>query len=137
MKKNKKLLQKLALLASGSLLLCAPTALSATEQAGEFSSLGSGAEIRSELNVSGVLLAGGEGSCGEGRCGGDKAVEADKEDKSAEGSCGEGKCGGKKDKHAEGGCGGKKDKKAEGSCGGKKDKHAEGSCGEGRCGGSK
>ena len=60
----------------------------------------------------------------------------------AEGSCGEGKCGGDKAKaHAEGSCGeGKAD--AEGSCGeGKAD--AEGSCGEGKaesegsCGGDK
>jgi uncharacterized low-complexity protein len=78
-----------------------------------------------------------EGSCGEGRCGGD----AD-----AEGSCGgdgdaEGSCGG--DGDAEGSCGGDTD--AEGSCGG--DSDAEGSCGgdaesggdadaEASCGGS-
>ena len=42
----------------------------------------------------------------------------------AEGSCGEGKCGG--DKEAEGSCGG--DKEAEGSCGGDKEE-AEGKCG--------
>ena len=65
-----------------------------------------------------------EGSCGEGKCGGDKEAAA------------EGSCGG--DKEAEGSCGG--DKEAEGSCGG--DKEAEGSCGgdkeeaEGKCGSS-
>ncbi len=69
-----------------------------------------------------------EGSCGEGKCGGDKE---------AEGSCGgdkeaEGSCGG--DKEAEGSCGG--DKEAEGSCGGDKEE-AEGKCGEGKCGGEK
>ena len=63
---------------------------------------------------SGYLLGAQEGSCGEGKCGGDKEGDA----KKAEGSCGEGKCGG--------------DKEAEGSCGG--DKEAEGSCGEGKCG---
>ncbi len=65
---------------------------------------------------SGFLLGAGEGSCGEGKCGGDK---------DAEGECGEGKCGG--DKDAEGSCG-------EGKCGG--DKDAEGKCGEGKCGGA-
>lgn len=49
---------------------------------------------------------------------------------SAEGSCGEGKCGG--DKGEEGSCGG--DKGEEGSCGG--DKGEEGKCGEGKCGGA-
>jgi hypothetical protein len=78
-----------------------------------------------------------EGSCGEGKCGGDKEAEGScGGDKEAEGSCGgdkeaEGSCGG--DKEAEGSCGG--DKEAEGSCGG--DKEAEGKCGEGKCGGSK
>jgi len=89
--------------------------------------------------ASGYLLGAQEGSCGEGKCGGDK--EAAGGDKEAEGSCGgdkeaEGSCGG--DKEAEGSCGG--DKEAEGSCGG--DKEAEGSCGgdkeaEGSCGGDK
>ena len=57
----------------------------------------------------------------------------DQEAKEAEGSCGEGKCGGDKEAEAEGSCGG--DKEGEGSCGGDK-KDAEGSCGEGSCGGS-
>jgi uncharacterized low-complexity protein len=48
-----------------------------------------------------------------------------------EGKCGEGKCGG--EKKSEGKCGG--DKKTEGKCGG--DKKPEGKCGEGKCGGSK
>jgi uncharacterized low-complexity protein len=73
--------------------------------------------------ASGYLLGAQEGSCGEGKCGGDK------EAKQGEGSCGgdkeaEGSCGG--DKEAEGSCGG--DKEAEGSCGGDKEK-AEGKCG--------
>jgi uncharacterized low-complexity protein len=62
------------------------------------------------------LAAMAEGSCGEGKCGGDKG--------------GEGSCGG--DKGGEGSCGG--DKGGEGSCGG--DKGGEGKCGEGKCGGS-
>ena len=74
----------------------------------------------------GYMLGNQEGSCGEGKCGGDKG---------GEGSCGgdkggEGSCGG--DKGGEGSCGG--DKGGEGSCGG--DKDAEGTCGEGKCGGS-
>ena len=72
----------------------------------------------------------GEGSCGEGSCGGDKEGEGscgeghDKEghDKEGEGSCGEGSCGA--------------DKEGEGSCGEDKKEDAEGSCGEGSCGGS-
>ena len=58
-----------------------------------------------------------EGSCGEGKCGGDKEAG------------GEGSCGG--DKEGEGSCGG--DKEGEGSCGGDKEE-AEGKCGEGKCG---
>jgi len=52
-----------------------------------------------------------EGSCGEGKCGGDK--ESEGKDKA------EGSCGGDKEK-AEGSCGGDKEK-AEGSCGGDKE----------------
>jgi uncharacterized low-complexity protein len=74
----------------------------------------------------GYQLGESEGSCGEGKCGGDKG---------GEGSCGgdkggEGSCGG--DKGGEGSCGG--DKGGEGSCGG--DKGEEGKCGEGKCGGT-
>ncbi|MCK5729052.1 MAG: hypothetical protein KAG10_04310 [Methylococcales bacterium] len=54
-----------------------------------------------------------EGSCGEGKCGGNNK---DKKSKTKEGKCGEGKCGDKK---------------------GKKAKTKEGKCGEGKCGGSK
>ncbi len=90
--------------------------------------------------ASGYLLGAQEGSCGEGKCGGDKEAEADK---AAEGSCG-GDREAEADKAAEGSCGG--DKAAEGSCGGDReaeaDKAAEGSCGgdkaaEGSCGGDK
>ena len=67
-----------------------------------------------ELN-SGYNLAahekGHEGSCGEGKCGG----EMKEQGKSAEGKCGEGKCGGEA----------------------RADKAAEGKCGEGRCGADK
>jgi uncharacterized low-complexity protein len=77
---------------------------------------------------------------GEGSCGGDKG-----EEKEGEGSCGEGSCGG--DKEGEGSCGEAGDKEGEGSCGegscggdkegdGHDKEDAEGSCGEGSCGGS-
>ncbi len=66
----------------------------------------------------------GEGSCGEGSCGGDG------EEKEGEGSCG----GDGEEKDGEGSCG--EDKDGEGSCGeDKEDKEGEGSCGEGSCGG--
>jgi uncharacterized low-complexity protein len=68
----------------------------------------------------GYMVAGKEGKCGEGKCGGEKGKE--------------GKCGGEKGK--EGKCGGEKGK--EGKCGGEKgEKGKEGKCGEGKCGGSK
>ncbi len=68
----------------------------------------------------GYNVAMSEGTCGEGKCGGDKAKEA----KCGEGKCGEGKCGGDKAKEAK--CG-------EGKCGGDKAKEAK--CGgEGKCG---
>ena len=67
--------------------------------------------------MSGGYMQLAEGTCGEGKCGGDKTK--------SEGACGEGKCGGDKAK-SEGACGGDK-AKSEGSCG-------EGKCGEGKCG---
>lgn len=49
-----------------------------------------------------MLLAGTEGSCGEGKCGGSKDGEGQcGSEKGGEGKCGEGKCG-------EGKCGGEK-----------------------------
>jgi len=61
-----------------------------------------------------MVVAGAEGKCGEGKCGGEKKTKT-------EGKCGEGKCGG--------------DKKTETEGAG--DKKSEGKCGEGKCGGSK
>ncbi len=70
--------------------------------------------------ASGYLLGAQEGSCGEGKCGGDKEADT----KEAEGSCG-GDKEAEADKAAEGSCGGDKeaeaDKAAEGSCGGNKE----------------
>jgi len=52
-------------------------------------------------------------------------------EKSAEGSCGEGKCGGDMKKaESEGKCG-------EGKCGGEAKTDSEGKCGEGKCGAEK
>jgi len=65
-----------------------------------------------------------EGSCGEGKCGGDMG-KAD-----GEGKCGEGKCGGEAKSSGEGKCG-------EGKCGGKAKSSGEGKCGEGKCGAEK
>ena len=41
----------------------------------------------------GYMVAGKEGKCGEGKCGGAKGAEGEK---GKEGKCGEGKCGGAK-----------------------------------------
>ena len=83
--------------------------------------------------TAGYMLGEGEGSCGG---------DAEKE---GEGSCGEGSCGGDgEEKEGEGSCGGDgedkegegDDKDGEGSCGGDgEEKEGEGSCGEGSCGG--
>ncbi len=83
--------------------------------------------------TAGYMLGEGEGSCGG---------DAEKE---GEGSCGEGSCGGDgEEKEGEGSCGGDgeekdgeaEDKDGEGSCGGDgEEKEGEGSCGEGSCGG--
>lgn len=54
---------------------------------------------------------GHEGSCGEGKCGGDMKAE--------EGKCGEGKCGGDK-ASKEGSCGEEGKAGHEGKCGGEK-----------------
>ena len=44
-----------------------------------------------------MQIAGMEGKCGEGKCGGDKAKEGKcGGEKAKEGKCGEGKCGGAK-----------------------------------------
>ncbi|UCE89927.1 MAG: hypothetical protein JSW10_03625 [Pseudomonadota bacterium] len=71
----------------------------------------------SDLSSGYMQLAGKEGKCGEGKCGGEKKS-------SKEGKCGEGKCGGEKSSK-------------EGKCGGEKKSSKEGKCGEGKCGGKK
>jgi len=77
----------------------------------------------SNIDTQQIHVAGKDGKCGEGKCGGEK--------KSAK--CGEGKCGDGKKKEGkcgEGKCG--DGKKKEGKCGGEKKKSK---CGEGKCGG--
>ena len=75
-----------------------------------------------------MQIAGMDGKCGEGKCGGSKAPMEGKCGGSKapmEGKCGEGKCGANKAKAP-----------MEGKCGGSK-APKEGKCGEGKCGGMK
>jgi uncharacterized low-complexity protein len=90
-----------------------------------FETLGSGAELRSELlavNDATDFVKNNEMElkCGEGKCGEEKKAAKAKDGKAAEGKCGEGKKDAKAAKAADG-------KAAEGKCG-------EGKCGEGKCG---
>ena len=84
----------------------------------------------SNLPADQMQMAGKDGKCGEGKCGGSMKKKASK--------CGdsmkkkEGKCGGSMEKK-EGKCGGSMEKK-EGKCGDSM-KKKEGKCGEGKCGG--
>jgi len=88
-----------------------------------FNTLGSGAEVRSEiLSNNGLFKLINDLKCGENRA----STNIEKA-KGKEGKCGEGKCGEKKAKGKEGKCG-------EGKCGEKKAKGKEGKCGEGKCG---
>ena len=115
MKKETKLLAKVA---TGSAVLAALAGLAPQAQAHDavnFSVLGSGAEVRSDIiqSLGGTFQVAndekaGEGKCGEAKCG------AKKDHKAGEGKCGEAKCGAKKDhKSGEGKCG-------EAKCGAKK-----------------
>jgi uncharacterized low-complexity protein len=110
-------------LVAGALL--SVSALSATPNSSnlfDYNTMGSGAEVRSELlhTVSAGLdiFEAKFGGKEEGKAEGKKAET--KEAKAKEAKCGEGKCG-------EGKCGGKEEGKAEG-------KAKEAKCGEGKCG---
>ena len=113
-KKIRKSPANLATLAAASLVAGSIVGLSTqTSSANEqilFRSLGSGAEVRTNLLGGGVATGGernssyggsetkgGEGKCGEGRCGegGAKGAAATPTpvSKAGEGKCGEGKCG--------------------------------------------
>ena len=100
------------------------TAISADSNPFDISELSSGYMNTAEVDVveAGVKKM-KDGACGEGKCGGKMAGEAEKTV--------EGKCAGKMDDAS---------KAAEGKCGDKKmdkPKAAEGKCGEGKCGNKK
>lgn len=153
MSENKSL-KKLGKLAGSTLMVSVIAGLGGlTSQAHavSYSSLGTGAEVRSALNslnssnkAPAELKCAAESNttaksadkakeakCGEGKCGGDKVKAKDAksaaDSKSVEAKCGEGKCGG--DKKAA-------DKKAEkaGDAKTADSKSAEAKCGEGKCG---
>jgi uncharacterized low-complexity protein len=114
---NKKSILSGSVIASAILALSSPTANAATLS--NFSSLGSGAEVRSELlgNPASAINA------FELKC-------SAKDEKSKEATCGEKKA--KDGKAKDGKCGeGKKDAKA------KDGKAKDGKCGEGKCGDKK
>lgn len=144
MKKDKKIF-KSATLITGVLLtgsLATFAASNGNQNLFEYSSMGSGAEVRSEIldmNAPNILSNEttykfgegkcGEGKCGEGKCGGDEKKEAKTakkgakaettkaaDAKTAEAKCGEGKCGEGEKKLA------------------KEGKTSEAKCGEGKCG---
>lgn len=137
MKKDKKILKSSTLitgiLLTGSLATFA--ASSGNQNLFEYSSMGSGAEVRSEIldmNAPNILsnettYKFGEAKCGEGKCGGEEKKEAKtkgektavtktSEAKTSEAKCGEGKCGEGEKKVA------------------KEGKTSEAKCGEGKCG---
>jgi len=117
---NKKSILSGSVIASAILALSSPTA-NATALS-NFSSLGSGAEVRSELlgNPASAINAfelkcsakdakdgdakdakakdgkAKDGKCGEGKCGDKKKDAKAKDGKAKDGKCGEGKCGDKK-----------------------------------------
>ena len=117
MKKDKKILKSASII-TGALLTGSLATFAATENSSnllDYNSMGSGAEVRSEImdmNAPSILtnestykfaeLKCGEGKCGEGKCGeGEKKTEkkaeakktTEAEAKTSEAKCGEGKCG--------------------------------------------
>ena len=140
MKKDKKMLKSVSLI-TGAMLTGSLASFAASQNSEsllEYQSLGSGAEVRSELmdlNSPQILnsettfkmgeLKCGEGKCGEGKCGeGDKKKEDGKaKAKKSETKATEAKCGEGKDVKTE--------KKAETK---KEGKTSEAKCGEGKCG---
>lgn len=135
MKKDKKMLKSVSLI-TGAMLTGSLASFAASQNSEsllEYQSLGSGAEVRSELmdlNSPQILNSEttfkmGELKCGEGKCGeGDKKKEDGKaKAKKSETKATEAKCGEGKDVKAE--------KKAETK---KEGKTSEAKCGEGKCG---
>lgn len=82
----------------------------------------------SNIDAQQTHVAGKDGKCGEGKCGGEKKAKCGEgkcgDSKKSSAKCGEGKCGDSKKSNAK--CG-------EGKCGDSKKKKAK--CGEGKCGG--
>ncbi|MGE5196132.1 MAG: hypothetical protein ACM3JI_02250 [Anaerolineae bacterium] len=119
--------QKKRKIALASLVLLGSSLQIQAEQSLQYSSLGSGSEIRENILSEGESpdtpssrKVASESKCGDGSCGGDK--------KPNDGTCGkskskQAKCG--KDKSKESKC-------SQGSCG--DDKSKESKCGEGSCG---
>jgi len=107
-------------MALGAAFLASAVAPMASAEVNPFSAQ----QLNGGYNLPNFDKHGGEGSCGEGNCGGDKGE--------GEGKCGEGKSEGE-GKCGEGNCGGEKGE-GEGNCGGEKGE-GEGKCGEGKCGG--
>jgi hypothetical protein len=141
MKRDKKILKSASIL-TGAALTTSLTAFAAANTDAEIpqhTSMGSGAEVRSEimnLNAPDIInhetsYKFGELKCGEGEGEGEKAKKKKSkgekgekaEGKTSEAKCGEGKCGeGEGEKKA------KKEKEA------KESKSSEAKCGEGKCG---
>jgi uncharacterized low-complexity protein len=114
-------------------------------QAFGFTSLGTGAAVRSELLGTTVNAFSFDGKCGGDKAAADKMHDAKAdgskmaEAKGKDGKCGEGKCGAGKDK-AKAEAGTTTGKMTAGSANGGKMAEAkgkDGKCGEGKCGGSK
>lgn len=138
MKKDKKILKSATVLTSALLTgsLAGFAASGTQNNLLDYSSMGSGSEVRSEImnmNAPNILhnestYKFGELKCGEGE--GEKKAEKKKEGKKVEGKTSEHKCG-------EGKCGeGEGEKKSEKQKEGKKGegKTSEQKCGEGKCG---
>ena len=141
MKKEKNILKSASLL-TGAILTSSLTSFAANETNAEipdYSAMGSGAEVRSEimnLNAPDILhnennYKFGEGKCGEGKCGEGKSEEEKekkkKEAKKTEGKKAEDKKSDAKKSESAKKEGKKKSKEAEG-------KTPEAKCGEGKCG---
>lgn len=113
MEKKKRMLLGSAVAAAS---LVALSNLNAKNNGLQITTLGSGAEVRSEILNNGLVSKMlNDLKCGENKTSTDKAKDkegkcGEKKAKGKEGKCGEGKCGEKKAKGKEGKCGEKKTK---------------------------
>ncbi|WP_456407391.1 HvfA family oxazolone/thioamide-modified RiPP metallophore [Caldithrix abyssi] len=117
--------RKLIKLASSAVLMSAVAGFSAQANAGNYSVMGSGSEVREALSTINSLQKPAELGCGA------MDSKTTKDTKTSEGKCGEGKCGGEM-KDAK-----NKEAKAVKESAAKKieSKTSEAKCGEGKCGG--